>query len=317
MNVLIRVPAREVPAPRSISAEAQQALAFRTTPPVFPSIDDIEGWRRLVSELDAEVERMIGPMARSVAATITDEIVAGVPSFIATPPTTRPGSSQAVLLEIHGGGLYQGGGVIARAVAGATADARRLRLVSPDYRMPPDHPYPAALDDCLAVYRNLIAEHGPENVIVGGSSAGGNLAAALVLRARDEGTPMPAGLILLSPELDLTESGDTFSTLVGIDSLGTLAPVNALYAAGRDLAEPYLSPLFADFSPGFPPTFLQSGTRDLYLSNTVRMHRALRNAGIPVECHVFEARPHLGFGGRAIEDVEVMAEIDRFIGSVL
>jgi epsilon-lactone hydrolase len=135
----------------------------------------------------------------------------------------------------------------------------------PDYRMPPPDPYPAALDDCLTVYRHALTEHPPTKIIVSGVSAGGNLAAALVLRAKDEGLPMPAALVLLTPQLDLTESGDSFQTNHGIDILTPLMPINRLYAHHHDLTHPYLSPLFGDM-PGFPPTFLQTGTRDLFLS---------------------------------------------------
>jgi acetyl esterase/lipase len=181
-----------------------------------------------------------------------------------------------------------------------------------DYRMPPRHPYPAALDDCLTVYRRALRERSPEDIFVGGGSAGGNLAAALLLRAKDEGMPMPTGLVLLSPEVDLTESGDTFQTLLGIDHvLRPLMQVNLLYANGHDLSEPYLSPLFGDVT-GFPPTFLHSGTRDLFLSNTVRMHRKLRAAGVEAELHVFEGMPHGGLGG-APEDIELGMEVQRFL----
>jgi acetyl esterase/lipase len=89
-------------------------------------------------------------------------------------------------------------------------------------------------------------------------------------------------------------------------------PANLLYANGHDLTHPYLSPLFADFTKGFPPTFLQTGTRDMFLSNTVRLHRALRNAGISAEIHVIEAAPHGGFFGSAPEDSEVIGELRRF-----
>jgi acetyl esterase/lipase len=182
--------------------------------------------------------------------------------------------------------------------------------------MPPDHPYPAALDDCLAVYRQLLRDHPPDQLVVGGTSAGGNLAAALVLRARDEGLPMPAAAVLSSPEVDLTESGDSFRTNLGVDSVLTesLVPANLLYADGHDLNDPYLSPLFGDFTGGFPPTILSSGTRDLFLSNTVRMHRALRAAGIPAELHLMEAAPHGGFFGASPEDAEIGREVRRFIG---
>jgi acetyl esterase/lipase len=183
-----------------------------------------------------------------------------------------------------------------------------------DYRMPPDDPYPAPLDDCLTAYRALLREHRPEDIIVRGGSAGGNLAAALVLRARDEGLPLPAAAVLMTPEVDLTESGDSFHTNLGVDSVLTqsLMPANLLYAGGHDLAHPYLSPLFGDFAKGFPPTFLATGTRDLFLSNTVRMHRALRAAGIPAELHVLESAPHGGFFGAAPEDAALVREDRRF-----
>jgi monoterpene epsilon-lactone hydrolase len=176
----------------------------------------------------------------------------------------------------------------------------------------PHHPYPAALDDCLAVYVQLLEERSPQDIFVGGASAGGNLAAALMVRAKDEGLPLPTALVLLTPEVDLTESGDSFETNRYADNvLGSLMPANLLYANGHDLADPYISPLFADVT-GFPPTFLQAGTRDLYLSNTVRMHRKLRAVGVEAELHVFEAMPHGGFGG-APEDFELRIELRRFL----
>ena len=146
-------------------------------------------------------------------------------------------------------------------------------------------------------------------------SAGGNLAAALALRARDEGLPLPAALVLMTPEVDLTESGDSFRTNLGVDTVLTrsLMPANLLYAAGHDLADPYLSPLFGDFTKGFPPTLLTAGTRDLFLSNAVRMHRALRAAGIPAELHLLEAAPHGGFFRTSPEELELEAEVRRFV----
>ena len=207
-----------------------------------------------------------------------------------------------------------GNGDCCRAM-GMTALARAgVRMWAVDYRMPPDHPYPASLDDCVTIYRSLLRNHRPEEIIVGGASAGGNLAAALILRARDEGLPLPAAAVLLTPEVDLTESGDSFRTNLGVDNvLGSLMSTNLLYASGHDLAHPYLSPLFGDFTEGFPPTFLATGTRDLFLSNTVRMHRSLRAAGVPAELHVLEAAPHGGFFGTSPEDRELVQEARRFV----
>lgn len=142
---------------------------------------------------------------------------------------------------------------------------------------------------------------------------GGNLAMATILRVWDEDLPPPAGAVLLSPEVDLTESGDIFQTNRTVDVVlpNSLMSNNLLYADGAELLHP-CPRFFGEMSADFPPTFLQSGTRDLLLSYTVRLHRKLRRAGAPVELHVFEAMPHGWFGG-APEDLELAAEVVRFV----
>src|SRR5205823_5311022 len=255
---------------------------------VYPPLHDIEAWRAHVVQMEAALLPMILGGAAQIQADVQERDANGVRVFTITPRCTAP-ERRGVILDIHGGALILGGGEACRAVGTGVADRLQSRVWSVDYRMPPDHPYPAPLDDCLAAYRALLGEHGPEEIIVYGMSAGGNLAAALILRARDEGLPVPAGAILVSPEVDLTESGDSFRTNLNVDTVpGSLMPVNLLYAAEHDLRHPYLSPLFGDFGKGFPPTILTTGTRDLFLSNTVRMHRALRAAGVPAELHVLD-----------------------------
>lgn len=235
---------------------------------------------------------------------------------VATPENIRLGD--CVLIDLHGGALVFGGGDSCRESARVQAERHGMICYGIDYRMPPDHPYPTALDDCMVTYRHLIQRYGANRVVFSGRSAGGNLAMATILRARDEGLPFPAGAVLLSPEVDLTESGDSFQTNRTIDVVlpNSLMSNNLLYANGEDLSHPYLSPLLGDMSAGFPPTFLQSGTRDLFLSNAVRLHRKLRRAGVPAELHVFEAMPHGGFGG-APEDQELTEEVVRFVTGCL
>ncbi len=126
---------------------------------------------------------------------------------------------------------------------------------------------------------------------------------------------MPAALYLGTPQLDLTESGDSFQVNAHADrALASLEQVNLLYAAGHDLAHPYLSPLFGDVDD-FPPTLLSTGTRDLFLSNTVRMHRKLRESGVRAELLVFEAMPHAGFSGATPEDIELSLEVIQFVAA--
>jgi acetyl esterase/lipase len=313
---------RILPVPGSVSAPAQQYLATATAAArqsaagVLPALGDLEGWRTYVRFGDAHFLERLESLARGVPAKVETTAVHDVPVFVVTPEGAPDGEDAPVLLDIHGGALVMGGGACCRASAVVSAGRAGLVTWSVDYRMPPDHPYPAGLDDCLAVYRALLERRSADRIVVGGGSAGGNLAAALVLRARDEGLPMPGALILITPEVDLTESGDSFTTNLGVDPvlISGLSVQNALYAGTHDLAHPYLSPLFGDLSVPFPPTLLQAGTRDLFLSNAVRMHRALRAGGVDAELHVFEAMPHGGFRG-APEDDDLDAEVRRFIAS--
>lgn len=300
------------PPPKSISAEAQQALLGQWPAALsYPDLHDREAWRALIRDYNESLRRL-GLSNEACGQSLTREALAGVPVGVIRSTLTEGDKARRVYLDIHGGALIYLGGDCLVPLLPLSASVLDVDVVSVDYRMPPDHPYPAGLEDCLAVYRALVEERGAENIVVGGSSAGGNLALALLLKAKDEGVSMPAGLVLLSPEADLTESGDSFQVLAGIDRMASLMPVNLLYAAGAPLTDPYVSPLFGDFSGGFPPTFIQSGTRDLFLSNAVRLHRALRRAKVQAELHVWEALPHGKFFG-APEDLEIDDEVRGFI----
>ncbi|MFM0739218.1 alpha/beta hydrolase [Paraburkholderia xenovorans] len=316
----VRVPARDIPFPRSISAEAQAALRRLVNADGVPlnalynppEPDDFDGWMRFKAAADAQYGAAVAQLAGQLRAAVETVQIDDATVHIATP--TSAVADDLIYVDLHGGGLVFGGGDVCRIGAQMQAEQLGLRCWGIDYRMPPEHPYPAALDDCIAVYRRLLQQYPARQIVIGGRSAGGNLAAAMLLRARDEGLPLPAALVLLSPEVDLTESGDSFvlNQLVDVLLPKSLMPNNLLYANGADLAHPYLSPLFGDFSKGFVPTFIQSGTRDLFLSNAVRLHRALRRADVPCELHVFEAMPHGGFMG-APEDRELRAEVARFV----
>lgn len=310
---------RMIPVPKSVSSHAQQFLSMGLSlggdgPHREPDRTDLEGWRALIKASDDALIAFTEMSPAVPASTVDLMSVGDIPVFVLTPDGVPDDPDQPIYFDIHGGALVMCGGEACKALAKKIAAMVRMRTWSLDYRMPPAHPYPAALDDCIAVYRHLLELRPPERIVVGGGSAGGNLAAALMLRARDEGLPLPAALVLLTPEVDLTESGDSFATNLGLDVVlqSSLAESIALYVGGHDLTDPYISPLFGDFTPPFPPAFLQTGTRDLFLSNTVRMHRKLRAAGVEADLHVFEAMPHGGFFG-APEDEDLAAEVRRFI----
>jgi acetyl esterase/lipase len=311
----LELPARAIAPPATVSAEARKFLSTPRPPfPPWPPLDDKAAWREAVlrsNEIFAPIHELY---RQNFAGELRERRLGGVPTYEAVPRAIPERNRKRVLLFLHGGAYVFGGGSLAGTATLPLSGAGGYRIFSPDYRMPPDHPFPAALDDAVAVYRELLKETAPSHIGFVGLSAGGGLAAATVLRARDLGLPLPAAAVLLTPESDLTESGDTFATNEDLDIVlkKPMPILNQLYAAGADLRNPYLSPVFGDFNKGFCPTFLQSGTRDLLLSNTVVLHRALRRAGIDAELHVWEAMPHAGFFG-APEDAELMAEQLRFL----
>ena len=233
---------------------------------------------------------------------------------VITPEGVDAGDDCVIQLDIHGGALIAGGGEACTLMNTTTAARAGLHTWGVDYRMPPDHPYPTPLDDCVAVYRGA-ARGAPAGEDRRRRRVGRRQPRrrAMLLRAKDEGLPMPAALVLMTPEIDLTESGDSFDTNAGVDYVlvDRLTDSIALYAGDHDLTDPYLSPIFGDVT-GFPPTFVQAGTRDLFLSNAVRIHRKLRDAGVDAELHVWEAMPHGGFFG-APEDAEMAVEVRRFL----
>ncbi|MCB2049351.1 MAG: alpha/beta hydrolase fold domain-containing protein [Novosphingobium sp.] len=310
-NGALRVPERIVPVPAHASAQARAMLSQPVPPKAqYPALDDAAGWKAHIATMDANVATMFAGRLGDFAHTLTEWREEGALAYDIRPEHWSD-ADRRVYLYIHGGGLIMGAGEVCKTMTLASTGSYNVRVVSVDYRMPPDHPYPASLDDCMVFYRALLREYQPHQIIIGGGSAGGNLAAATILRARDEGLPLPAAAVLMSPELDLTESGDSHQTNAGLDSMGSLMQANLLYAGGRDLTDPYISPLFGDMAKGFPPTFLSTGTRDLFLSNTVRMHRKLRNAGIHAELHIKEAAPHAGLGSGP-EDMEIEIEARGF-----
>lgn len=312
--------ARTLPFPTSTSADARSALERLVRDDgvplnslhVMPPPDDHDGWMRIKVMADARYAVAVKALAGSLRSNVETIEIGAATMHMASPEAPFP--VECAYIDLHGGALVVGGGEACRAGAQMQADHHGVLCYGVDYRMPPEHPYPAGLDDCLTVYRYVLERHASNAIVIGGRSAGGNLAAAMVLRAREEGLPLPAGLVLLSPQVDLTESGDSFEVNQMVDVVlpGRLTANNRLYANGADLAHPFLSPLFGDLA-GFPPTFLQTGTRDLFLSNTVRMHRALRRVGARTELHVFEAMPHGGFGGGTPEDRELADEVRRFV----
>jgi acetyl esterase/lipase len=242
--------------------------------------------------------------------------------FVVKPASLPPANRDRLLLHLHGGGYVLYPGEAGAGEAMLMAAYGQFRAISVDYRMAPDSPFPAALDDAMAVWRALLASNDPRKMGVFGSSAGGGLTLALILRAKSGGLPLPAAIAPGTPWVDLTGDGDSILANAFVDNVlvaneGWVAAAAKLYAAGRDLRDPLLSPIFGDFS-GFPPAILTSGTRDLFLSDTVRAHRKLRQAGVKAVLQVFEGQSHAQFLiPFAPETEEAIGEIVRFFNAHL
>lgn len=308
----LKRPEQVIPVPTTLSPQAQAYLAQRAARLAASGQTRVEP--KELSEFVDPMTNMMRQLAagfRGSAATIA--LPSGGELHRANPEGTRGRLAEVAYFDIHGGGFVVGGGEMCVLSAKLKAADYGAEVFSVDYRMLPDHPYPAALDDCLEAYTEVLKSYPPSALVVAGTSAGGNLAAALMLRARDEGLPLPAGLFLFTPALDLTLAGDSHQTnrFNDVNLYGGVDYIRN-YAGAENLEHPYVSPLFGNFDVGWPQTLLATGTRDLLLSDTVRMHRALRRAGVKAELHVVEAGPHGGFLGAAPEDAEIMAEARRF-----
>lgn len=312
------LPAQLIPVPRSLSPQGQAFWASAAKRLKASSGAQGAAQAELVTKGADEAVRLLRPMAASFRGASENITLPSGALLYRMTPEGRAGRRKAVAnFDIHGGGFVTGGGELCSILAKLRAADYGVEVFSPDYRQLPDHPYPSSLDDCMAAYREVLKYYAPADLVVTGSSAGGNLAAALMLRAKDEGLPLPAALVLISPAVDLTMSGDSHATNRFLDvSLYGGVSYLPTYAGTEDLRHPYVSPLFGDLSKGWPRTFLMTGTRDLLLSDTVRMHCALRKAGVTAELYVKEASPHTGFmGSGAPEDALSMAECRRFIFS--
>jgi epsilon-lactone hydrolase len=312
----LEVPARLIPTPTTVSPEAQAFLSrgLGVMPPEIPHTDK-EAYRRYIAMVDQAMTPIAEARAKPFPAAIAEHRLTHCTLYEVTPESMQPANAEKAILHIHGGAFIVGGGRTAAYTAQTIAGRAGLKSYSVDYRMPPDFPFPHGLDDCVEAYRWLLERYAPENIALEGSSAGANLVAATILKARDQGLPLPAACSLHTAGVDMTHVGDTFATNEVIDVVLRKAgpETMALYMDGNDPRDPYLSPVFADLTKGFPPTILVSGTRDLLLSPTVMMHRALRRAGIEADLHVFEAMPHGGLSGSSPEDAELQEEIAGFL----
>ena len=286
-----------------MSIEQRETLDAILRQGSIPVDSDVDEQRRVLRELLSAQ-----PLPGDV--TVTAAPLGGVP----TAEITVDGiETRHVVLYFHGGVYVLGDAFLAAGLASEVGRRTRAKVISVDYRLAPEHPYPAAVDDALAAYEALLQNGtAPSDIVFAGESAGGGLAIATLVNARDHGLPLPAAAFVMSPYADLTLAGATVDSKRELDPLLSREALQARipdYTAGHDAALGLISPIFADLS-GLPPLIIQAGSHEVLLDDAVRLARQAATADVDVTLDITPGVPHVFQAYSAILD-EGAAALDR------
>jgi epsilon-lactone hydrolase len=303
---------RVMPVPTTISPEAQKMLARVVSDAAVPQT--LEQQRAGIDKWQAgagEVSKKLYP------ANVAADTIAGVPVRVVTPLTDAPDKRDRVLINLHGGGFSVDSGSLTESIP--MANLTRIKVIAVLYRLAPEHPFPAGLDDAVAVYKELLKTYKPSHIGIYGTSAGAILTAEVTSRLKQLNLPLPGATGIFSGMGDFSKAGDSMA-LYGLNGFsGHLDPPssdprhNADYTGSTDLKDPVLSPLYADHH-GFPPTLFITSGRDLLLSGTTILHRAYLGAGVDAQLVVFEALPHAFWNNPTLPESK---EADRIMAEFL
>lgn len=279
---------RVVPLPETISPQARTYLAAR-----LPDETALETLAERRERTDKWQARERAAWTKICPNQIVDSKIAGVPVHIVTPLEIPEANRNKVLMNLHGGGFNSDSGSYVESIP--IAVYARMKVVSVLYRLAPEHPFPAAVDDAVAVYKTLLKTYSPEHIVIYGTSAGAVLTAEVAVRLKQLGLPLPAALGVFSGYGDFVRAGDSASLFSLHGLSGPLAPPKGLhdpyYVGGTNPRDPVLSPSYADLH-GLPPTLFVTATRDMLLSGTANLERAYLRAGVDANLVVFDALPH-------------------------
>jgi epsilon-lactone hydrolase len=283
--------------PPTISKEAQEILkSLRMNLPTFvtPSPDDFKGWQGLNQQISSMVIQMSQPIVDSYQPNITAAKLGDINILDIKPKGWRDNGK--VLIYLHGGGYTLLGANSTLVNAATVTNSTGLRVISVDYSLAPFSKWNQTTNEVVSVIQALKDQgYSLDEIAMYGDSAGGGLVAGSVLKMRDEGVGIPAALVLWSPWTDVTGIGDTYFTLRNADPfLDVDLDRNSAdaYANPSEQKNPYVSPVYGNFSNGFPPTLIQGGTKEMLLSDFVRLYQALDQAGISVKLDIYEGMPH-------------------------
>jgi epsilon-lactone hydrolase len=286
-----------------VSTEQRETLDAILRQSAFPPGSDVTEQRRQLRELLSAQ-----PLPPEI--TVTRAELGGVP---AAEITVDGVESRHAVLYFHGGVYVMGDAFLAADLASQVGRRTRAKAFSVDYRLAPEHPYPAAVNDALAAYQALLdAGTAPSDIVLAGESAGGGLVIATLVNARDHGLPLPAAAFVMSPYADLTLAGTTMETKRQADPLLSRESLQARvadYTAGQDAGLGLISPIFADLS-GLPPLVIQAGTHEVLLDDAVRLARQAAAADVQVTLDITPGVPHVFQAYHPILD-EAAAALDR------
>jgi monoterpene epsilon-lactone hydrolase len=300
---------RVVPVPENLSLQARvwlsraeadqggpQSLAERRKSTDASSARDRDAWMKICP------------------VTIEDRTIGGVPVHMVTPPDVPLGNHDKILLNLHGGGFNSDSGSYTESIP--IASYTKIKVVAVLYRLAPEYPFPAAVDDSIAVYKELIKTYKPQNIVIYGTSAGAILTGEVAVKLKQLGLPEPGGLGIFSGMGDFARNGDSIAMYALRGLTGHLdppetGPHDPFYVGATDAKDPVLSPIYADLH-GMPPTLFVTSGRDLLLSGTANLHRAFLIAGVDARLVVFDALPHAFWYSsklpEAIEANHIMAD---------
>lgn len=304
-----------IPLPSTISPEAKAVIEFLQQAGLkqlkAPAPDDLAGWKSLHDAQEKALEEPNRAVLAQTGATVTEDRFGGIPVLDIRPRGWT--DDGRVIVYVHGGAFTL---FSARSMAGLgalVAQSAQMRVISIDYTNPPAARW-SEVQSQIATVLKAIA---PARYALFGDSAGGNLVIRAVLNLQDDGQPMPAAVLLFSPWADLADAGDTAITLAAADPTlsydGLLANSARAYAGTLDLKDPRVSPVYADFGEGFPPTLIQDGTRTILLSASVRTYRALKAAGADATLDLYEGMWHVFQGAPAPEAAAALANAGAFL----
>jgi acetyl esterase/lipase/glyoxylase-like metal-dependent hydrolase (beta-lactamase superfamily II) len=273
------------PLPDTVGPQTKAVLAPILAQPAASAESDVPTMRAFADKVQAMVSEH--QLSRYKVRVETGKM-AGIPVRIFTPENAAAGKSDVVLLNLHGGGFVVDSGSLTENIPVAALTG--MTVIAVLYRLAPEHPFPAAVEDAVRVYRELLKTHSPHHIVLYGTSAGATLSAEALVRLKALKVPLPAALGFFSAPTDLQGKSDSEQYLPKVSGKD-LSEVFKPYLSGADPNSPELSPLHADLT-GFPPTLLLTGTRDQLLSQTALFQRALLRAGVEAQLVVFEAMPH-------------------------